>query len=248
MFRYVTGDNGSMKYVLPAVLLFLCLQNAAAQKKEKVLAVPGPLRNVIVTVDMIAVSRADAFSLVRMDSAVMWAKVGEMVKAETATSEYITTVTAISGERCIVECINETRYPTEFESPVGPKKEGEDKPTPEMLVGMMQSQLFPVVFETRNVGSTMEVEPVIRGDKIDLSLIPSHTLLDRFVAYPLGAEKSLARADQPQFQTFKVQTKIIAESGKPLFLAAGDMDPSREGKNRDKVLLFFVTATIPPGE
>lgn len=241
--------NDLMKYILPILLFFALLPNADAQKKNKTpISEAKPARNAIVTVDMIAVSRADAFTLVRLDSATMWAKVCEMVKDGTATSEYITTVSAISGERCIVEFLNETRYPTEFDSPLGPKKEEDGKATPSMIVDMMQSQLFPVAFETRNVGATMELIAMIRGDTIELDLIPSRTLLDRFISYPIGSEKNLARADQPQFQTFKVQTKIAAESGKPLFLASGDADPSREGKNRDKILLLFVTVTIQPAK
>src|SRR5258708_34896863 len=77
-------------------------------------------------------------------------------------------VTTKSGQRAVIEIIREFRYPTEFELTNG-------------------DQITPKTFETRNVGVTLEIEPVVSdGGLIDISARPMITAFHRFVQYAGG--------------------------------------------------------------
>ena len=92
------------------------------------------------------------------------------------------------GERAVVEQIDEFRYATEYEPPHATRKPrpdpragsipaGSDDPattTVELIDGAM-----PGDYETRNIGITLEAEPIIApdGHTIDLSLVAQHSWL-----------------------------------------------------------------------
>lgn len=228
-----------MRFVLPLVVLLGWAGIAKAQKKEE----STPRRNITVIVDIISVSGTDAFGLVRLDSAAMWAKVSEMVKAGTARSEYIASVTGVAGERHTIECLYEVRYPTEFEPPED-AGDWSARSVPPSREKAIEAMIVPNAYETRNVGSTMDAMAEARGEDILVDLISSQTILHRFISYPLGITDDLPKSHQPEFGTSKVQTKVLLKSGMPRFFGSGKMLPAPDGKNADKSLLFFVTALL----
>ena len=79
-------------------------------------------------------------------------------------------VTTKSGRKAIVRVAREFPYPTEFNAP-GPPAEYDRRPGSTVSVppGSFVSQgvvtpSTPTAFETRNLGVTLEVEPIIDSD------------------------------------------------------------------------------------
>ena len=98
-------------------------------------------------------------------------QVQEMVAKNEAKVLETQMITARSGQKATTEAIHELIYPTEYEPPSLPC--GGNDPS---SITTMKSNLAPIptAFETRNLGSTLEVEPTVGQDDkiIDLRFIP----------------------------------------------------------------------------
>ncbi|HEX4083412.1 MAG TPA: Amuc_1098 family type IV pilus outer membrane protein [Chthoniobacteraceae bacterium] len=101
-------------------------------------------------------------------------------------------VTTKSGQRAVIEVIEEFRYPTEFNPPQIPQNIGSNGGGAVTLPGeVQQPQIYPVTpttptaFETRNTGVTLEVEPTVGSDNytIDLNLVPQVVEFEGFINY-----------------------------------------------------------------
>ncbi|MGA3170464.1 MAG: Amuc_1098 family type IV pilus outer membrane protein [Chthoniobacteraceae bacterium] len=102
-------------------------------------------------------------------------------------------VTTKSGQRAVIEIVEEFRYPTEFNPPQIPQNVGGGTSGGGIgLPGSVPSiQIFPVTpttptaFETRNTGVTLEVEPTVGADNytIDLNLVPQVVEFEGFINY-----------------------------------------------------------------
>jgi general secretion pathway protein D len=99
-------------------------------------------------------------------------------------------VTTKSGQRAVIEIVQEFRYPTEFEPPQIPQTFG-GTTGGTGATAAASSAIFPVTpttptaFETRNTGVTLEVEPTIGPDNytIDLNLVPQVVEFEGFINY-----------------------------------------------------------------
>lgn len=124
-------------------------------------------------------------------------------------------VTTKSGQRAVIEIIREFRYPTEFEVVNG-------------------DQIGPKAFETRNVGVTLEVEPVVNEDGlIDISARPMIVAFDRFVYYAGGktrAEGPIPRDGfaQPIFDFSQCSVTATLRAGQALLLGGYEWHGSEE--------------------
>ena len=100
-------------------------------------------------------------------------------------------VTTKSGRKAIVRVAREFPYPTEFSPPEPPPPTSSTSGTSVAPpVGTFVSQgvvtpSTPTAFETRNLGVTLEVEPIIGPDgyTIDLNLSPEVVEFDGFINY-----------------------------------------------------------------
>lgn len=130
-----------------------------------------------------------------------------------------------SGQRAVVEAIDEVRYATEFDpGQVHVTVQTNDPNAEEGDVIKVKRKIqadgldpAPTAFETRNVGVTFEVEPIVAPDgTVDLNMVPQHVRLVRFnavkVKYGEGGGKEMTVA-QPQFSTNKVSTSLTMKSG-----------------------------------
>jgi hypothetical protein len=111
-------------------------------------------------------------------------------------------VSTKSGQRAVTESIDAVRYGTEFDPA--------DRP------GEIP---FPTEWVTRNVGDTLELEPVLRGDgeTIDMNLVPQAI---RFGGFDdLRAEATAEPIAQPKFHVERVTTSITLKSGVAAFLS-----------------------------
>ena len=97
-----------------------------------------------------------------------------------------------SGERASVMMVREFIYPTEFDPPEIPQEFGliGDDDDPFQIAGdagptFPVTPTTPTAFETRNVGTTFEVEPVISqdGTSVELNMAPSVVEFEGFINY-----------------------------------------------------------------
>jgi len=150
------------------------------------------------------------------------------------------TLTTTSGQRAVVEQVDEFRYATEYEQavstkrienvssnsgtpgapivPVDPASAPPVEPKPARVRTIhLESEGVPKSFETRNVGVTLEIEPVIGSDgqTINLSLVPQHvSLLEmRRVEMEEVSTGKKSVVYQPVFVTNKVTTSFAVPNG-----------------------------------
>jgi len=165
-------------------------------------------------------------------------------------------VTTKSGQRAVVEVIEEFRYPTEFQPPQIPQTVGA---TGGVLNVGASSSTFPVTpttptaFETRNTGVTLEVEPAIGPDNftIDLNLVPQVVEFEGFINYGSPIQTTNTNPitgisttnvitpnviNQPIFSTRKVTTSVSVFDGSTVVL--GGLIREDVQKVEDKVPLL----------
>ena len=165
-------------------------------------------------------------------------------------------VTTKSGRKAIVRVAREFPYPTEFNAP--------EPPPPSTAGGLVRpwsppgsfvsqgvvTPSTPTAFETRNLGVTLEVEPIIGPDgyTIDLNLSPEVVEFDGFINYgspifgpifnPLTQQIDTAILtqnviNQPIFSTRKVTTSVSIWDGQTV--ALGGLVREDVQKVQDKV-------------
>lgn len=111
---------------------------------------------------------------------------GEMVTKGDSTLIETAWLRARSGQRAKTESVRETIYPTEYDPPeipntlgvvaIPPKEKSGEKPSAQQKLPpvamtsapegapILMSSATPTAFETRNVGTTVEVDPVLSND------------------------------------------------------------------------------------
>jgi general secretion pathway protein D len=167
-------------------------------------------------------------------------------------------VTTKSGRKAIVRVAREFPYPTEFNAPEPPPPStggttGTIVLTPGTFTSLgVVTPSTPTAFETRNIGVTLEVEPIIGPDgyTIDLNLSPEVVEFDGFINYgspifgPIfvaipspGLIQSQVLTDnvinQPIFSTRKVTTSVSIWDGQTV--ALGGLVREDVQKVEDKV-------------
>ena len=155
-----------------------------------------------------------------------------MLDADTAKlveSAYIKTK---SGQRAKVESIDEKIYPTEFDPPEIPQ-----------TVTLTEAQApgtaaNPTAFDIRNVGTTLEVDPVISADakSIDLNIAPEivrflgreYTVEDREDLSAYDPETLSSTIYQPKFHAMKHSTAVTVLDGDTVLLGIHRPDDTLE--------------------
>lgn len=165
-------------------------------------------------------------------------------------------VTTKSGNKAVIKVVRNFPYPTEFNPPEPPAAEGTSVTTGTAVrsgfyTGAMVTPTTPTAFETRDLGVTLEVEPVVGPDNytIDLNLSPEVVEFEGFINYgspiigptydPL-AIPSIGTFDitpnvinQPIFSTRKVTTSVSIWDGQTV--ALGGLIREDVQKTQDKV-------------
>ncbi len=167
-------------------------------------------------------------------------------------------VTTKSGHKAVVRVVREFPYPTEFNPPEPPPPNTTNgnsggSTLGQVTTGGLVTPTTPTAFETRNIGVTLEVEPVVGPDgyTIDLNLSPEVVEFDGFVNYGspiIGASfNSFTRTidtpvltqnviNQPIFSTRKVTTSVSIWDGQTV--ALGGLIREDVQKVQDKVPLL----------
>lgn len=167
-------------------------------------------------------------------------------------------VTTKSGRKAVVRVAREFPYPTEFNPPEVPSVTTTSGttgavafPTGALISGGVTTPSTPTQFETRNIGVTLEVEPIIGPDNytIDLNLAPEVVEFDGFINYgspilgaifqqfptPAIVQTLLTEnvINQPIFSTRKVTTSVSIWDGQTV--ALGGLIREDVQKTQDKV-------------
>jgi len=161
-------------------------------------------------------------------------------------------VTTKSGNKAVVKVVREFPYPTQFDPPQVPAA-SEGTVTGGVVGGVIAlsgvvTPTTPTEFARRNVGVTLEVEPVVGPDNytIDLNLSPEVVEFEGFVNYgsPIVGPSSTAgiisvfnitdnSINQPIFATRKVTTSVSIWDGQTV--ALGGLIREDVQKVQDKV-------------
>jgi hypothetical protein len=186
----------------------------------------------------------DALAATRLldEHAGPWADAGPMrERLETMVGEGAAThldsayLVTRSGQRTKSESVREWIYPTEFDPPDLPEKLA-GPIDPEVQI---QNHLTPTEHKTRNLGATVETDPVIGPDgvTIDVAFAPEIVRLGATVFH--GRDES--RSEHPIFFTMKVQTGVALHDGTSMLAGMhspmpGDLTAPNFGSDR-RVLL-----------
>lgn len=165
-----------------------------------------------------------------------WVKSGDARIAETMC------VAARSGERAKTQSVSEVIYPTEPGVPGVPNVvllEGRKSRAP--IKAAVAS-----AYETRYVGATMEVDPVLGSDNttVDLSLAPELVKSLGVIDWPPKSEDPFFTISLPRFYTVKVSTHVTLLSKGYVLLGVGRANGSGEAKGDRPMVLMFARADV----
>lgn len=180
-------------------------------------------------------------------------RVQKLVKAGTAKIIETQVVTGRSAEKLESQAVQELIYPTEYrmwdmlQHPPGGGLGAVVSP-PQPIPA--EAPFIPTSFETRNIGSTLTVEPTLSADGsvIDMKLDPELTWYtgDSIWMELKDTRGNACRIQMPEIYTLKLHTAMSMRAGSTLFIAAlspkdasGDADLSR------KVMVFVKTDVVP---
>jgi hypothetical protein len=174
------------------------------------------------------------------DQALALAKDGTVKLLETSV------VTCHHGQKASVESIRELIYPTEYEPSVLISELGQTPPPPE------KPRLRPdsvTAWETRNVGTTLEIEPSLPADTnlIDLRFVPEIVQLVRMNTFMEYVDEwGDASVRMPVLETSRLNTSVSLMPGQFEMVGAITPKPNTPGPAVTRKLLVFVRADILP--
>lgn len=142
-----------------------------------------------------------------------------------------------SGQKATTESLHEFIYPTEYEPASGSKPDEKPKALP--LTSFPYNPATPTAFDTRNVGSNLEVEPTLSEDSniIDVRITPEilwHTG-DTTWQETKDALGNVSKVKMPDFYVIRASTAVICISGQYMLISVqspkdtqGDADMTRK--------------------
>lgn len=163
------------------------------------------------------------------------------IRREKATILNSVLVTARSGQRAKVESIHEHIYPTEFTPQAIPNTLTQAGKSEVPTTG-----ISPTAFEQRNLGVTLEVDPVLGNDNltIDLNLAPEMVQLEGFTTWPNEDVDPKYRAEVPVFYSMKTTTQVTTLDGRYALLSTLRPLESADPERPDALVLLFVRADV----
>jgi hypothetical protein len=178
-------------------------------------------------------------------------QVAQLIKDSKATIVETMLCTARSGQKATSESIEEFIYPTEYEPSELPDnihvKDELDVEKAKAILRDLATGPSPTAFDTRNVGSTLEIEPTLGADlkTIDLRFTPE-------IVYHVGnqvwaewkGEHGNSPIQMPTFYTLRTNTAVILSDGHYMLTAA--LSPkNKEGvPDFTRKLMVFVKADV----
>ena len=174
------------------------------------------------------------------------AKLQELVKEGKAKMTETQMVNARSGQSASTESVHEYIYPIEYEAPQLVMNNVPENDKPQVLPPVGKPP-FPAAWETRNIGSTLEIRPTIsENDKvIDLLLNPTlvyHT--GNNVWHEEIKGEDTYRVQMPNFYKVEVNNSMTLIAGQPFLMAAVSPKDEKGEADLTKKVLIFVRADV----
>jgi hypothetical protein len=175
---------------------------------------------------------------------------------ESVRQESLVILRARSGQKATTENISEQIYPTEFDPAQTPNSvsgsvtsnaaEGA-KPVAAATLKPVEGIRTPChakSFETRNTGTTLEIEPTCDEDRtlVDLRMIPEHVTMTGRSSW--GQEFSTT--EMPEFETQRINSAATMKFNQPFLVGTISRPPVSkvDPDSANRVWFAFVTATI----
>jgi len=162
-------------------------------------------------------------------------------KAELIDSSYSKTM---PGLRTTVESVRQHIYPTEWDPAEIPQKLKMDD------VEIVPTGANPTAFDTRNIGTTVELEPNVQldGQQIDVNIAPEIVsfLGNRNVGDPKDWQNlppEIKGMAMPDFATIKLSTSITAFNGQMNLLGLFN-PPTADGVDTGKRVMLFIKMDV----
>ena len=238
-----------MKTILKSIYLgILCATfPAMAQQEDDTFAGNPDTKGTIVTqwevtceVFSLPLSQAARLKRSRWDEAKSYQEIVKWVKEGKATQEEFLVVRTLDGTNGLAEEITERIYPTEFEPPELPTQIGN---LPEDLENAknMVTPATPSSFDTKNEGSTLEVEITLQNQGI-----PEVRLYLSLIKL-LGRQKwgqGVAETEMARFANQRINAVFKASPGQPVLVGTISPPAALQPKDSEKqAWLAFVTVS-----
>ena len=182
------------------------------------------------------------------DSTELRKEVQDLVRKEKAEILETAIVITRSGQKAVAESIKEKIYPTEYEPAEVPNDVEVTGNTTAETLAQLVTPPTPTAFETRNLGTTLEVEPVVGADDktIDLRFAPE--IVKDFGVTTYGTLKDTLGNENhitmPLFYSMRVSTGLTVRDGQYRF-AGVHSPPNAEGEvERSKKIMVFAKCDL----
>jgi Flp pilus assembly secretin CpaC len=150
---------------------------------------------------------------------------------------------ARSGQKASAESISETIYPTEYTPPVLASAESGKNNT-----GVTIVHGNPTAFETRNVGSKLEIEPTIGADdvNIDIRFVPELVWNSGNTTWMEHKDEkgNVSKIETPNFYTLRLNTALVCKDGQYTFAGVLSPKDSKGGIDMTRKVMIFIKCDI----
>lgn len=246
----------SLSFVIGAFCFCLPLSVAHAEEKKEAPLDPTAAQ-IRVQVEFIDLSHEQLTELMfgtkpAANDVELRKQLAQLVKDGKAKVMETLLCTGRSGQKSTSESIEEFIYPTEYEpaSFADEGKKQEPGKTETADAGKREALgPTPTAFETRNLGSTVEIEPTVSDDgkTIDLRLIPEIVYhVENEIWAEWKDEHGSAHVQMPVMYTLRLNTVVKLTNGKPLLVGALTPKNDKGAPDRDRKLMVFVKADVLP--
>jgi hypothetical protein len=206
-----------------------------------------------VQVEFVEISQKDLTRLLMedkpksADATALRMKVQDMVDKDTCKILETQILVAKSGQQATAETAKELIYPTEY----NPTSQGSDEKMKEMLASGPGSGLIqPTAFETRNMGSNLQIEPTIGEDNtiVELRFVPElvwHTGSTLWQETK-DHDGNIHKFSTPDFYRINLKAAVNCISGQ--YNLTGVLTPHNDAGKPDfdhKIMVFLKCDILP---
>lgn len=183
------------------------------------------------------------------------ARVAELVKAGKATLIEQTLLTCPNGQKATTESIREFIYPTEYEPPELPNTihiHSNGTKADETAIAAAKEVATgptPTAFETRNLGTTLEIEPHYDQETgyISLRFAPEIVYyIENTIYSEWRGHHGKSDIVMPVMYSLRVTTALNLASGKPTLVTALSPKNDKGVTDLSRKVLVFAKATVIP--
>lgn len=205
---------------------------------------PGPPRMVRVQVEFVEVAHADFTewmmgNQITADATALRMSLAGLVDRDEAKVTETMMIVAQSGKKASSYSNREFIYPTEYMPPSLPCGGPTSLPDDVVLRNRLRIPPTPTAFETRNLGSTLEIAPTLDedGQTITLSVTPELVVPAGYSVYSdfITAGQLRFQYRHPLFITQRVKMELTCRSGSYALVTVltpadedGQLDPGRK--------------------